>query len=153
MFNAALNREYTKEKMLHSETSALGHEWAILQDNHEQYEKNSLLIKLGGIALFVACLALPLDAAITVLLLLILWVQEGIFRTSQSRLGVRILRLEQLLRQDAPQAGYQLHTEWQASRPGVAGLLAEYGRSMLRPTVAFPYVVLMALDIGWSLIG
>ncbi len=139
--------------MLHSETCALGHEWATLQDNHEQYEKNSLLIKLGGIALFVACLALPLPAAITVFLLLILWVQEGIFRTCQSRLGVRILRVEQLLRQGSPQAGYQLHTEWHASRAGVAGLLAEYGKSMLRPTVAFPYVVLMAMDIGWSSIA
>lgn len=153
MFNAALNREQTKEKMLHSEISALGHEWATLQDNHEQYEKYSLLIKLGSIALFVACLALTLDAAITAFLLLILWMQEGIYRTSQSRLGVRILRVEQLLRQGSPQAGYQLHSEWQTSRPGVAGLLAEYGKSMLRPTVAFPYVVLMAMDIGWSLIG
>lgn len=139
--------------MLHSETCALGHEWTTLQDNHEQYEKNSLLIKLGSMVLFVACVALMLETAITVLLLLILWVQEGIFRTFQSRLGVRILRLEQLLRQGSPQPGYQLHTEWQASRPGAAGLFAEYGRSMLRPTVAYPYVVLMALDIGWLLLG
>ena len=135
------------------ETSALGHEWATLQDNHEQYEQNSLLIKLSGIALFISCLALTLPMVVALGLMLILWVQEGIFRTSQSRLGVRILRVEQLLGQGSPQAGYQLHTEWQASRPGVVGLLTEYGKSMLRPTVAFPYVVLMAIDIGWSLLG
>lgn len=129
------------------DSSALGHEWAILQDNHEQYENTSLLIKLGGIALFVACLALSLDVVISLLLLLVLWIQEAVFRTSQSRLGRRILRIEQLLGQDqtATTAPYQLHSEWLATRPGFAGLLAEYGRNMLRPTVAFPYVVLMGI--------
>ena len=140
--------------MLHSETSALGHEWATLQGNHEQYEKNCLLIKLSSLALFVSCLALALPVAIALSLVLILWVQEGICRTSQSRVGERIMRVEHLLREPSPQAaGYQLHTEWQASRPGSGGLLAEYGKSMLRPTVAFPYVVLMAIYMVWSVFG
>lgn len=140
--------------MLHLETSALGYEWATLQNNYEQYEKNSLLIKLGSTVLFVSCLALTLHVATTVALMLILWVQEGIFRTYQSRLGERILRVEQLLRQASPQLAYacQLHTEWQAVRPGFGGLLAEYAKSMLRPTVAFPYVVLTLMSIGWSVL-
>ena len=139
--------------MLHSETSAFGHEWATLQDNHEQYEKNCLLIKLVSMAWFVSCLALTLPVAVAFSLLLILWVQEGICRTSQSRLGDRIVRVEQMLRTGSPEApGYQLHTDWQASRPGSGGLLAEYGKSMLRPTVAFPYVVLMVIYTVWSLL-
>jgi hypothetical protein len=131
------------------DSSPLGHEWAILQDSHEQYERTSLLIKLGGIALFVVCLALSLDVVVSLLLMLILWIQEAVYRTSQSRLGRRILRIEQLMGQDAPAAGapYQLHSEWLAARPGFAGLLAEYGRNMLRPTVAFPYVVLMGITM------
>ena len=140
--------------MLHSETSALGHEWATLQNNYEQYEKYSLLIKLGSTALFVSCLALALHVAAAVAVMLILWGQAGIFRTYQSRLGERILRVEQLLRQASPQVAYacQLHTEWQAVRPGFGGLLAEYAKSMLRPTVAFPYVVLTLMNIGWSVL-
>ena len=129
------------------ESPALGHEWAILQNNHEQYEQSSLLIKLGSIAVFMACLALSFDVLIGLLLMLILWIQDAVFRTSQSRLGERILRIEQLLEQGAPGAApaYRLHSEWLAARPGIAGLLAEYGRNMLRPTVAFPYVVLMGI--------
>jgi hypothetical protein len=129
---------------------ALGHEWATLQDNHEQYERSSLAIKLGAVVVLVAGLALGLDAAIGTLLMLILWLQEAIFRTSQARLGQRILRIEQLLAQstaDAP--AYQLHSEWLATRPGVVGLLAEYARNMLRPTVAFPYLVLLAMGMVW----
>jgi hypothetical protein len=143
-----------RKKMLHLETSALGHEWAVLQNNHEQYEKNCLLIKLGSIVLFVSSLALTLNVATAVSLMLIMWVQEGIFRTYQGRIGERILHVEQLLRQSPLQVSlsYQLHTEWKATRPGVSGLLAEYGKSMLRPTVAFPHVVLMLIYIGWSVL-
>jgi hypothetical protein len=137
------------------DSSALGHEWATLQDNHEKYENTSLLIKLGGIALFVACLALSLDVVISLLLMLVMWIQEAVFRTSQSRLGRRILRIEQLLGQDAPAttAPYQLHSEWLSTRPGFAGLLAEYGKNMLRPTVAFPYVVLMGIIMVWFVVA
>jgi hypothetical protein len=133
-----------------SETSALAHEWSTLQNNHEQHESNCLLIKLCSAAVFVACFALALDAAIAVAVMLVLWVQEGITRTVQSRLGERLLRVELLLRQASPQLAYacQLHTEWQAARPGFTGLLAEYAKSMLRPTVAFPHVVLTLLAIG-----
>lgn len=140
--------------MPHPEATTFASEWTTLQNNYEQYEKSSLLIKLGGTALFVAFAALALDAATAVAAMLVLWVQEGILRTSQSRLGDRILRVEQLLRQAAPQTAhaYQLHSEWLASRPGFVGLLAEYGKSMLRPTVAFPYVVLIVLSMGWAVI-
>ena len=132
------------------DSNALGHEWAILQNNHEQYERSSLLIKLAAIGLFLACLALSLDVVIAMLLLLVVWVQEAIFRTSQARLGARIVRIEQLIQQgsaDAP--AYQLHSEWLATRPGAAGLLGEYAGNMLRPTVAFPYAVLMATMLVW----
>ena len=130
--------------MQDAHAAGLGHEWATLQDNHEQYEKTSLLIKLVGIGLYVACVALSLDVVLTLALMLIMWVQEGIFRTSQSRLGDRIVRVEQLVRQGG--VPYQLHTEWQAARPGFVGLIAEYARNMARPTVAFPYVLLILIE-------
>ena len=129
--------------------SALGHEWAVLQDHHEQYEKSSLLIKLSSIAVLVACLALSMGGVFTLLLMLVLWVQEAVLRTGQSRLGDRILRIEGCIAQGESAPGYQLHSEWQATRPGFTGLLAGYGKNMLRPTVAFPYAVLMAITVLW----
>jgi hypothetical protein len=143
------NQSEQGNKLPHNAPLPFGHEWAVLQDNHEQYEKTSLLIKLGGIALFVACMVLSVDIFTGLLLILVLWIQEAVLRTSQSRLGERILRIEQLISQAAPAPAYQLHTEWQATRPGIGGLLAEYGKNMLRPTVAFPYVVLMGMTLAW----
>ncbi|MBK4735295.1 hypothetical protein [Noviherbaspirillum pedocola] len=141
--------------MPQNDISALGQEWTTLQNNHEAYERSSLLIKLFAIALLVACIAIELDAVTTGLLMLVMWIQEGIFRTSQSRIGERILRIESLLKQAAPQTpiAYQLHSEWQASRPGFLGLLVEYGRSMVRPTVAFPHLVLILFVIAWPMLG
>jgi hypothetical protein len=131
---------------------SLAQEWSTLQNNHERYETGGLLIKLASVVLTVAGFALHLNLKLMVALVLLLWVQEGIYRTFQSRLGQRILRVEQWVRQDAPSqpqggtphgAAFQLHSEWVAGRPGVVGLLAEYARSALRPTVAFPHVALL----------
>jgi hypothetical protein len=128
----------------------LSREWAILQHNHEQHERNSLLVKLAGVALLATSATLALSVPAGVAMLLVLWLQEAIFRTFQARLGERILRIEQLLREGATQsaAPCQLHSEWLASRPGTAGLLAEYAKNMLRPTVAFPYAVLVLISLG-----
>lgn len=129
--------------------SALGHEWAILQDNHEQYEKSALSIKLGGVALLVASLALGLDLLTILLLLLVMWIQETVTRTSQARVGERILRIEQHIARGDAVPAHQLHTEWQAGRPKSGGLLAEYGKNMLRPTVAFPHAALIGVALLW----
>lgn len=136
-------------------TSALSSEWTILQHNHEQHERNGLLIKLAGVALLAAGPALGMDVLTVVALLLVLWLQEAILRTFQARLGERILRVERLLREGDAQHAVpcQLHTEWLASRPGMAGLLAEYGRNMLRPTVAFPYAALVLIGLAWAARG
>lgn len=133
----------------------LAQEWTTLQNNHEQYEKGGLLIKLVSVVLTATGIALGLDAWLIGALVILLWVQEGIFRTFQSRLGERILRVESLIRQSAPglnpQAAesvahgdvFQLHSEWLAARRKGMGLLAEYARSACRPTVAFPYVLIL----------
>ncbi len=132
--------------MPNSENSELGREWITLQNNFEQYEKGGLLIKLLAIVLCAVGFALALHEVLIAALLLVLWLQEGVFRTSQARLGVRILRIEQAIAA-GDTAAFQLHTEWLAARPGTFGLLAEYGASALRPTVAFPYAVLLAMIV------
>lgn len=130
---------------MHIEISGLGEEWITLQNNYEQYERNGLFIKLTCIVLFAVGFAMGFNGFWMSALVLLLWVQEAIFRTYQSRLGSRLLRLESLLKQGAASDGgaFQLHTQWLAGRPGFTGLLMEYGASACRPTVAFPYLVLV----------
>ena len=45
----------------------------------------------------------------------------------------------------AAAGAFTLHTRWQAQRRGVLGLVREYLSSAMRPTVAFPYLVLLLL--------
>ena len=130
-------------------TDALNQEWITLQNNFEQYEKAGLSIKLTAVVLFAAALLWGLSEGLTGVITLVLWVQEGILRTFQSRLGARILRIEQSIKQGAQTgvAAFQLHSEWLAGRKGMVGMVVEYAASALRPTVAFPYVVLLLIDL------
>jgi hypothetical protein len=127
------------------DTSALEREWVVLQGNVEQHERNALAIKLAAVLVFTAAMVFSLSEAVIAWLVVILWVQEAMVRTFQSRIGARILRVEEMLRGVAGQA-LQLHSEWQASRGALTGMLIEYATSASRPTVAFPYVALLLVD-------
>ena len=131
-----------------NQLSPLGQEWTTLQNNYEQYERSSLLIKLAAVFFSLLGLMFDFPALYLVAMLLILWLMEGIFRTSQARLGTRLFQLEELMRQNPlpESAAYQLHTTWMASRPGTLGLIGEYLTNAARPTVAFPYAVLVILS-------
>ncbi|KQP14077.1 hypothetical protein [Pseudorhodoferax sp. Leaf267] len=133
--------------MASQETDLLGREWTALHRDCELQERSALWIKLGAVALSVVALALAFDTVLTLLLLAVLWLQEAIVRTGQSRLNARLLNIETLLRAPLPGAGQacQLYSEWAASRPGHLGLIGEYLGNALRPTVAFPYAVLLVL--------
>lgn len=123
-----------------------GREWQTLQDNHEQYEKSALLIKLACLALCMAGLAAHVPPAWIGVMVVLCWVEEGIFKTYQSRLAERLLRVESLLRQVEPSSpAMQLHSEWAARRPGAIRLIAGYGASACRPTVAFPYLPILLI--------
>ena len=136
--------------MTAKETPALSQEWNILQNNYEQYEKSALLIKLTGIVLCTLSTVIAVHEILISTIILVLWMQEGIFRTYQSRLGERILCIERLIKQNTSEDGtaFQLHSTWLATRPGAVGLIAEYAKSAMRPTVAFPYVVLLLVNFA-----
>jgi hypothetical protein len=129
--------------------TALSQEWTTLQNNHERYESGALWIKLVAVLLFFTGAAIALEPWLLCLLLLVLWLQEGIFKTWQSRLGSRLLEVERLLAEGAtaPEMAFQLHTGWAAGRKGSTALLAEYLASACRPTVAFPHLVLVLLAL------
>ncbi len=123
-------------------------EWISLQAQYEHYERTSLLIKLISVVLFGLGLMFPMNVLLVAAFVLIFWLQEGIVRTFQARLGERILHVEGCLR-DPEMIGFafQLHTEWQKNRPSSFGLILEYAKNAARPTVAFPYVALLLLDV------
>lgn len=133
----------------------LGLEWQTLQNNHEQHERNALFIKLSSLALGLAGLAAGVAVGWIALIIVLLWVLEGIFKTYQTRLADRLLQVETLLAQESPSMpAMQLSAGWMARRPGGAGLIVEYALSACRPTVAFPYLPLLlagglARMLGW----
>lgn len=122
-------------------TTALQQEWLALQSQHERYEALALGVKLAAFAVVVVVpnpmLAMPL--------LGLLWLQEGVLKTFQGRLGDRLLAIEPALKSGTDMAAMQLHSDWLATRPRGAGLLMQYLKSALRPTVALPYPLLMAI--------
>lgn len=128
------------------EASALEREWIVLQGNMEQHERNALAVKLLAVFLFTAAVLFSLAESLTACLMVILWVQEAMLRTFQARLGARLLRIEDMLRGGVGQA-MQLHSEWAASRSGLARMMGEYASNAIRPTVAFPYAVLLLVDL------
>lgn len=127
----------------------LAQEWTSLQNNHESHERSALLIKLVAVVLSTFAWVLGLDPVVLCALLLILWFQEAVLKTWQNRLAARLMGIEAVFKR-GPQSTdepFQLHSQWLAQRPGLAGLLLEYARSASRPTVAFPYAVLLILAV------
>lgn len=127
--------------------AALAQEWGALQRDHEQYEKNALLLKIAAILMCFVALAVAVDLLLVGGLIAVLWLQEAIVRTGQARLGQRLLQIEEQLRRVSPVPflAYQLHSDWLARRGGTLTLLREYAINAARPTVAFPYVALLLI--------
>lgn len=125
--------------------NALHHEWLALQAQHERYEGLALVVKL----LAFTALVLVSDNGLAFALLALLWLQEAVLKTFQGRLGERLLVVEAAVKAGGEGvAAMQLHSDWLASRPRGAGLLTQYLKSALRPTVALPYPLLMLLAVA-----
>lgn len=124
--------------------NALQQEWLALQGQHERYEALALGVKLAGFATVV----LVPDPRVTLPLLTLLWLQEGVLKTFQGRLGDRLLVIEPALKAGEGAAAMQLHSDWAARRPRGLRLLGQYLKSALRPTVALPYPLLMGLVVA-----
>ncbi len=123
--------------------NALHQEWLALQTQHERYEALALGVKLVA---FAATVLVP-DNTLAVALLALLWLQEAVLKTFQGRLGDRLLVVEAGLKAGGDAVAMQLHSEWLASRPRGIGLVTQYLKSALRPTVALPYPLLMLLVV------
>ena len=132
--------------------SPLAAEWAVLQNQYDSYEKVSLLIKLLAIALLSITVVSGSESLLMPALLLVLWLQDAIWKTFQGRIEARLLQLESCLadrgdRTSLNQKPYQYNTQFAENRPGTLGLIAEYLQQALRPTVAYPHLVLVLLAV------
>ena len=130
------------------QTSDLANEWSLLQNQFDSYEKYSLLIKLVSIGLVSFAYFTHRLHFFVFILLLVLWLQDAIWKTFQSRIETRLLQLESYLsgepgleRTDGK--AYQLNSLYVKVRPGILALIKEYFRQAIRPTVAYPHAVLL----------
>ena len=128
-----------------STSNPLREEWQTLHQDYERYDRYSLLIKLVAMLSSLIVIGLTIHLWIAILFILVLWLQEGIWRTVQGRTSERLLALEQLIKRDERKSAMQFYSDWEATRHGTIGLIKEYMRNALRPTVAYPYTVLLGV--------
>jgi hypothetical protein len=132
------------------QTSDLANEWSLLQNQYDSYEKYSLLIKLVSVGILsITFFSHHLHCSILILLL-VLWLQDAIWKTFQSRIENRLLQLEGFMSGDqslerADGRAYQFNRLYSETRPGTMELITEYFHQAIRPTVAYPHVILFLL--------
>ena len=123
----------------------LGNEWKVLQNQFDSYEKYSLLIKLVNIALVSAAYLSNNISVFIILLLLILWGQDAIWKTFQSRIETRLLNIEKYIVSGSQDQAYQFNSQYQINSLTGIALINEYLRQAIRPTIAFPHVLLLLI--------
>lgn len=128
-------------------------EWIFLQGQFESYEKHSLYIKLVSIVtLFLIALA-KVDLVLAISILAVLWLQDAIWKTFQSRLEPRLFDLEKFIRQESEANEFQFNTEYEKRSKSGVGLILEYIKQAVRPTIAFPHIVLILIVVVQKLLN
>lgn len=125
----------------------LQQEWELLHLDHERYDRNALYIKLAAIICCLLSLAYQLPLLLSTLFVLTLWLQEGIWRTFQSRIADRLLLVEKGLNTKETILAFQLYSRWEQDRPSTTALIKSYINNSVRPTVAFPYAILLCIEL------
>jgi len=125
----------------------LAHEWRLLQNQFDSYEKHSLIIKLVSVTLCAVAGLFGSGNAELVFLLVVLWIQDAIWKTFQSRIEYRLLAIEAAFRNDSEIEALQFNSAFLESRPGAAGLCLEYFSQCVRPTVIFPHLFLVIYQV------
>lgn len=122
-------------------------EWCVLQNQYDSYEKHSLYIKLISVVVLLSSTLSQVSDWAIVLLLLVLWLQDSIWKTFQSRIEPRLLSIEHSIAEKRDEPAFQFNRDYQNTRGGSLGLIVEYLRQSVRPTVAFPHVILIAIAL------
>jgi len=118
-------------------------EWCLLQNQFDSYEKHSLYIKLVSVAvLLMAEMSGKIDITIA-FILLVLWLQDAIWKTFQSRIEPRLFQIEKNILDENNESVCQFNSEYYKVRLKGKALIGEYLSQSIRPTVAFPHVFLL----------
>lgn len=135
-------------------------EWCLLQNQYDSYEKHSLYIKLFSIMVVIVALISNTASVFIALIMLVLWLQDAIWKTFQSRIEPRLLQIEQVVLQlvqcensesasaelySKVPAAFQFNSQYNQVRLTGLSLIKEYVSQSVRPTVAFPYMVLILI--------
>lgn len=125
---------------------ALNTEWCLLQTQYDSYEKHSLYIKLITVVLFSTAYLLNMFSFFFALIIAVLWLQDAIWKTFQSRIEPRLLTLESAIaHEDADERAFQFNSQYQANSRTGAALINEYLQQAIKPTIAFPYAALLLM--------
>jgi hypothetical protein len=122
-------------------------EWCLLQNQFDSYEKHSLYIKLASVFVMVAAEISGTSAIVTILILIVLWLQDAIWKTFQSRIESRLLQIERYIAEGNEDSAFQFNSEFQRERLRGLSLMGEYLSQSIRPTVAFPHIVLISMSV------
>ncbi|MDO6428582.1 hypothetical protein Q4489_16335 [Thalassotalea sp. 1_MG-2023] len=126
--------------------SAMHTEWQLLQNQCDSYEKHALLIKLVCIFMLFIAFVFNEISMYLVLFILLMWGQESIWKTYQSRIEQRIITLEQaIVDPTSSTQAYQYQREFLANRPSQLTLIKTYLQQSIRPTVAYTYLGLLLI--------
>ena len=127
------------------ETIEFKTEWCLLQNQFDSYEKHSLYIKLLSVIVFLTSAVSDVNSIYIVLALAILWLQDGIWKTFQSRIEPRLLHIEKYISEKSEESPFQFNSEYQTVRLTGLALINEYICQSIRPTVAFPHIALILI--------
>jgi len=125
--------------------SNLASEWVTLQNQFDSYEKYSLLIKLCNIIIFCMAFITSTPSFFILVASALLWFQDSIWKTFQARIEGRLLTVEKLLANDLNHDNnyaFQFNRLFSQNRKQGLELVKEYLYQSLRPTVAFPHIII-----------
>ena len=134
-------------KERHVDTNNINQEWLLLQTQFDSYEKHSLYIKLFSAAVLLTAEYSGVVTIGQILLLMVLWLQDGIWKTFQSRIESRLLLVERNISESNSKEAFQFNSEFIKLRPGNFSLIKEYLTQSIRPTVAYPHAALILIMV------
>ncbi len=130
------------------ERNAFESEWSLLQEQFESYEKHSLYIKLVSIIVLLSTEIAGVRNIFIILILAVLWLQDSIWKTFQSRIEPRLIQIEKCISGGVSEGAFQFNSEYLRVRLNGPALIREYVCQAIRPTVAFPHAALILILLG-----
>ena len=75
-----------------------------------------------------------------------LWLQEAIWKTVQGRTEQRLIAIEKARAENDEDFVLCYYSNWNTTPRSVKTLLREYLSNTIRPTIAYPYIILLAIS-------